>query len=155
MAVKVAINGFGRIGRLVARAILERPDCGLELVSVNDLADAKSNALLFKRDSVHGAFPGTEEVDGNDIIVNGNRIVVTAERDPANLPHKENGVDTALECTGFFTDKEKASAHLTGGARRVVISAPANGVDKTVRYGVNHERLTAYGLIITIDTHNT
>src|SRR3546814_908171 len=131
MAVKVAINGFGRIGRLVARAILERPDCGLELVSVNDLADAKSNALLFKRDSVHGAFPGTVEVDGNDIIVNGNRIVVTAERDPANLPHKANGVDIALECTGFFTDKEKASAHLTAGARRVVISAPAKGVDRS------------------------
>src|SRR3546814_9008039 len=108
MAVKVAINGFGRIGRLVARAILERPDCGLELVSVNDLADAKSNALLFKRDSVHGAFPGTVEVDGNDIIVNGNRIVVTAERDLAILHHKANGGDIALECTGFFTDKEKA-----------------------------------------------
>ncbi|HEY9578275.1 MAG TPA: type I glyceraldehyde-3-phosphate dehydrogenase [Rhizorhapis sp.] len=149
MAVKVAINGFGRIGRLVARAILERPDCGLELVSVNDLADAKSNALLFKRDSVHGAFPGTVEVDGNDIIVNGNRIVVTAERDPANLPHKANGVDIALECTGFFTDKEKASAHLTAGARRVVISAPAKGVDKTVVYGVNHETLTGDDIVIS------
>src|SRR3546814_1630058 len=121
MAVKVAINGFGRIGRLVARAILERPDCGLELVSVNDLADAKSNALLFKRDSVHGAFPGTVEVDGNDIIVTGNRIVVTAERDPANLPTKATGVDIALDCTGFFTAKEKASAHLTAGASRVVL----------------------------------
>src|SRR3546814_9149064 len=105
MAVKVASNGFGRLGRLVGRAILERPDGGRELVGVNDLADAKSNALLVKRDSVHGAFPGTVEVDGNDIIVNGNRIVVTAERDPANLPHKANGVDIALECTGFFTDK--------------------------------------------------
>src|SRR3546814_15926671 len=131
MAVKVAINGFGRIGRLVARAILERPDCGLELVSVNDLADAKSNALLFKRDSVHGAFPGTVEVDGNDIIVNGNRIVVTAERDPANLPHKANGVDIALDCKGFFTDEEKARANRTAGARRIVISAPDNGVDRS------------------------
>src|SRR3546814_7227921 len=92
---------------------------GVQTCALPILADAKSNALLFKRDSVHGAFPGTVEVDGNDIIVNGNRIVVTAERDPANLPHKANGVDIALECTGFFTDKEKVSAHLTAGARRV------------------------------------
>ena len=106
MAVKVAINGFGRIGRLVARAILERPDCGLELVAINDLGDAKANARLFKRDSVHGTWPGTVEADGNDMVVDGKRILVTAERDPANLPHAANGVDIALECTGFFTDKE-------------------------------------------------
>lgn len=106
MATKVAINGFGRIGRNVARAILERPDCGLELVAINDLASAKANALLFKRDSVHGAFPGTVEVDGDDLVINGQRIKVTAERDPANLPHGELGVDIALECTGFFTDRE-------------------------------------------------
>lgn len=98
MTVKVAINGFGRIGRLVARAILERDDHDLELVAINDLAPAKANALLFKRDSVHGAFPGTVEADGNDIIVNGKRIHVTAERDPANLPHAANGIDIALEC---------------------------------------------------------
>ncbi|MFM8499436.1 MAG: type I glyceraldehyde-3-phosphate dehydrogenase [Chakrabartia sp.] len=140
---KVAINGFGRIGRNVARAILERPDCGLELVSINDLADAKSNALLFKRDSVHGAFNGSVEVDGNDLIINGKRIHVTAERDPANLPHAAQGIDIALECTGFFTDKESASKHLTAGAKRVLISAPAKGVDLTVVYGVNHDKLTA------------
>ncbi|MEW9856780.1 type I glyceraldehyde-3-phosphate dehydrogenase [Novosphingobium sp. M1R2S20] len=143
MATKVAINGFGRIGRNVARAILERPDCGLELVSINDLADAKSNALLFKRDSVHGTFPGTVEVDGNDLIINGTRIKVTAERDPANLPHAENGIDIALECTGFFADKASASKHIEAGAKRVLISAPAKGVDLTVVYGVNHDKLTA------------
>jgi len=120
---KVAINGFGRIGRLVARAILERDDHDLELVAINDLADAKSNAMLFKRDSVHGPFPGTVEADGNDIIVNGKRIHVTAERDPAKLPHAANGIDIALECTGFFTDKEGGQKHLDAGARRVLISA--------------------------------
>ncbi|MDB5687261.1 MAG: type glyceraldehyde-3-phosphate dehydrogenase [Rhizorhabdus sp.] len=143
MAVKVAINGFGRIGRLVARAILARPDSGLELVAINDLGDAKSNALLFKRDSVHGAYAGTVEVDGNDLIIDGKRIKVSAERDPANLPHAANGVDIALECTGFFTDRESAGKHLTAGAKRVLISAPAKGVDLTVVFGVNDEKLTA------------
>ncbi|MFM7027443.1 MAG: type I glyceraldehyde-3-phosphate dehydrogenase [Chakrabartia sp.] len=146
---KVAINGFGRIGRNVARAILERPDCGLELVSINDLADAKSNALLFKRDSVHGAFNGSVEVDGNDLIINGKRIHVTAERDPANLPHAAQGIDIALECTGFFTDKESAGKHLTAGAKRVLISAPAKGVDLTVVYGVNHDKLTGDHLVVS------
>ncbi|MEZ5654640.1 MAG: type I glyceraldehyde-3-phosphate dehydrogenase [Sphingobium sp.] len=149
MAVKVAINGFGRIGRLVARAILSRTDHDLELVSINDLGDAKSNALLFKRDSVHGNFAGTVEVDGNDLIIDGKRIQVTAERDPANLPHAANGVVIALECTGIFASKEKASAHLTAGAKRVVISAPATGVDKTVVFGVNHETLTADDIVIS------
>lgn len=149
MATKVAINGFGRIGRLVARAILERPDCGLELVAINDLADAKSNAMLFKRDSVHGAFPGEVTADGNDIIVNGKRIHVTAERDPANLPHAANGIDIALECTGFFTDAESAGKHLAAGAKRVLISAPAKGVDLTVVYGVNHDKLTADHKIVS------
>ena len=138
---KVAINGFGRIGRLVARAILERPDCGLELVSVNDLADAKSNAWLFKHDSVHGKFPGDVSVDGNDIVVNTKRIHVTAEKDPANLPHREQGVELALECTGFFTDRESAQKHIDAGAKRVLISAPAKGVDLTVVYGVNDDKL--------------
>jgi glyceraldehyde 3-phosphate dehydrogenase len=146
---KVAINGFGRIGRLVARAILERPDCGLELVAINDLADAKSNALLFKRDSVHGAFPGTVEADGTDIIVNGKRIKVTAERDPANLPHAANNIDIALECTGFFTDAESAGKHLSAGAKRVLISAPAKGVDLTVVFGVNDDKLTADHKIVS------
>ncbi|MDE8653216.1 type I glyceraldehyde-3-phosphate dehydrogenase [Novosphingobium album (ex Liu et al. 2023)] len=149
MATKVAINGFGRIGRNVARAILERPDCGLELVSINDLADAKANALLFKRDSVHGTFPGTVEVDGNDLIINGKRIHVTAERDPANLPHAAHGIDIALECTGFFTDKASAGKHLEAGAKRVLISAPAKGVDLTVVYGVNHDQLTADHLVVS------
>jgi glyceraldehyde 3-phosphate dehydrogenase len=124
MATKVAINGFGRIGRNVARAIIERPDCGLELVSINDLADAKSNALLFKRDSIHGPFSGTVEVDGSDLIINGKRIQVTAERDPANLPHAANGVVIALECTGFFTDRVSAQKHIDAGAKKVLISAP-------------------------------
>ena len=149
MATKVAINGFGRIGRLVARAILERSDHDLELVAINDLADAKSNAMLFKRDSVHGAFPGDVHADGNDIIINGRRIHVTAERDPAKLPHEANGVDIALECTGFFADRDSAGAHLTAGAKRVLISAPAKGVDKTVVYGVNHESLTGDDLIVS------
>lgn len=149
MAVNVAINGFGRIGRLVARAILERPDCGLELVSINDLADAKSNALLFKRDSVHGPFPGEVSADGDTMVVNGKRIKVTAERDPAKLPHGELGIDIALECTGFFADRDSASKHLTAGAKRVLISAPAKGVDLTVVYGVNHDKLTSDHLVVS------
>ncbi|ABF53033.1 MULTISPECIES: type I glyceraldehyde-3-phosphate dehydrogenase [Sphingopyxis] len=149
MAVKVAINGFGRIGRLVARAILERPDCGLELVAINDLADAKANALLFKRDSVHGPFPGEVSADGDQMIVGGKAIRVTKERDPANLPHGELGIDIALECTGFFTDRESASKHLAAGAKRVLISAPAKGADLTVVYGVNHDKLTAEHVVVS------
>jgi len=121
---KIAINGFGRIGRLVARAILERPDCGLELVSVNDLADAKANAWLFKHDSVHGKFPGDVKAEGSDIVVNGKRIHVTAEKDPSKLPHGAQGVELVLECTGFFTDRESAQKHIDAGAKRVLISAP-------------------------------
>jgi glyceraldehyde 3-phosphate dehydrogenase len=139
---KVAINGFGRIGRLVARAILERPDCGLELVAINDLADAKSNAWLFKRDSVHGMFPGEVSAEGNELVINGKRIAVTAERDPAKLPHRDQGVELALECTGFFTDKAGGQKHIDAGAKRVLISAPAKGADLTVVYGVNHDKLT-------------
>jgi glyceraldehyde 3-phosphate dehydrogenase len=146
---RVAINGFGRIGRLVARAILERPDCGLELVSVNDLADAKSNAWLFKHDSVHGKFPGEVTTDGNDIIVDGKRIHVTAEKDPAKLPHKANSVDIALECTGFFTDRASAEKHIEAGAKKVLISAPAKGVDLTVVYGVNDDKLTPEHRIVS------
>ncbi|MEH3107953.1 MAG: type I glyceraldehyde-3-phosphate dehydrogenase [Sphingomonas fennica] len=146
---KVAINGFGRIGRLVARAILSRPDCGLELVAINDLGDAKANALLFKRDSVHGNWPGEVSSEGSDLIVDGKRIAVTAERDPANLPHAAHGVEIALECTGFFTDKESAGKHIAAGAKRVLISAPAKGVDLTVVYGVNHDKLTAEHTIVS------
>ncbi len=149
MATKVAINGFGRIGRNIARAILERPDCGLELVSINDLADAKANAFLFKRDSIHGPFRGTVEVDGNDIVVNGKRIQVTAERDPANLPHAANGIDIALECTGFFTNRAGGQKHLDAGAKRVLISAPGKEVDLTVVFGVNHDKLTADHKIVS------
>src|SRR5215213_728474 len=146
---KVAINGFGRIGRLVARAILERPDCGLELVSVNDLADAKANAWLFKHDSVHGKFPGEVKADGNDIVVDGKRIHVTAEKDPAKLPHGAQGVELVLECTGFFTDRESAQKHIDAGAKRVLISAPAKGVDLTVVYGVNDDKLSAEHTIVS------
>jgi len=146
---KVAINGFGRIGRLVARAILERPDCGLELVSVNDLADAKANAWLFKHDSVHGKFPGEVKADGSDIVVDGKRIHVTAEKDPAKLPHGDQGVEIVLECTGFFTDRESAQKHIDAGAKKVLISAPAKGVDLTVVYGVNDDKLTAEHKIVS------
>jgi glyceraldehyde 3-phosphate dehydrogenase len=149
MAIKVAINGFGRIGRNVARAILERSDHDLELVSINDLASAKANAMLFKRDSVHGAFKGMVEVDGNDLVVDGKRIHVTAERDPASLPHGASGVDIALECTGFFTDRASCEKHLAAGARKVLISAPGKNVDLTVVYGVNHEKLEAGHTIVS------
>ena len=146
---KVAINGFGRIGRLVARAILERDDHDLELVAINDLADATSNAMLFKRDSVHGKFPGDVSAEGDHMIVNGKRIRVTAERDPAKLPHKELGVDIALECTGFFADAAGGQKHLDAGAKRVLISAPAKGAHLTVVYGVNHDKLTAEHTIVS------
>ena len=149
MATKVAINGFGRIGRNVARAILERPDCGLDLISINDLGDAKANALLFKRDSVHGAFSGTVEVDGQDLIINGKRIHVTAERDPAKLPHAAHGIDIALECTGFFTNRAGGQKHIDAGAKRVLISAPGKEVDLTVVFGVNHDKLTAAHTIVS------
>jgi len=146
---KVAINGFGRIGRLVARAILERTDHDLELVAINDLADASANALLFKRDSVHGKFAGEVSAEGDVMIVNGHRIKVTCERDPANIPHKALGVDIALECTGFFTDAAGGQKHLDAGARRVLISAPAKGADLTVVFGVNHDKLTADHTIVS------
>lgn len=149
MTVKVAINGFGRIGRLVARAVLEQSNGALELVAINDLGDAKSNAWLFKRDSVHGKYPGDVSAEGNELVVDGKRIRVTAERDPANLPHKELGVDIVLECTGFFTDKASCQKHLDAGAKKVLISAPGKGVDLTVVYGVNHDKLTAEHTIVS------
>ncbi|MBA4047977.1 MAG: type I glyceraldehyde-3-phosphate dehydrogenase [Sphingomonas sp.] len=149
MTVKVAINGFGRIGRLVARAMLEARDTGLELVAINDLADASANAWLFSRDSVHGKYPGTVVADGNDIVINGTRIRVTAERDPANLPHAALGVDLVLECTGFFTDRASCQKHLDAGAKKVLISAPGKGVDLTVVYGVNHDKIGADHVIVS------
>jgi glyceraldehyde 3-phosphate dehydrogenase len=149
MATKVAINGFGRIGRLVARAILERSDHDFDLVSINDLADAKSNALLFAHDSVHGRFGGAVTAGADSITVNGRTIAVTAERDPGNLPHGAQGVDIVLECTGFFQSDEAARPHLTAGAKRVLISAPATGVSKTIVFGVNHDTLTAEDDIVS------
>ncbi|AKQ42012.1 glyceraldehyde 3-phosphate dehydrogenase [Aurantiacibacter atlanticus] len=149
MATKVSINGFGRIGRLVARAILERDDHDLELVAINDLADTDANALLFGFDSTHGRFPGTVDVDGDALVVNGKRIAVTSERDPANLPHASMGIDIVLECTGFFQSHEAAKPHLDAGAKRVLISAPAKNVSATIVYGVNHDVLTADDLIVS------
>ena len=149
MTVKVAINGFGRIGRNVLRAIKESGRTDIEVVAINDLGDAADNARLLKRDSVHGPYPGTVAVDGDAIVVDGQRIRVTAERDPSKLPHRELGVDIALECTGFFTAADKAKAHLDAGAKRVLISAPGKGVDLTVVYGVNHDKLTAEHRIVS------
>jgi glyceraldehyde 3-phosphate dehydrogenase len=149
MAIKVAINGFGRIGRNVLRAIAESGRTDIVVVAINDLADATANARLLKRDSVHGRFPGTVEVDGDAIVVNGQRIRVTAERDPAKLPHGEMGVDIAMECTGFFTSADKAGLHLAAGAKRVLVSAPSKGADLTVVYGVNHDKLTADHKIVS------
>ena len=146
---RVAINGFGRIGRLVARALLAKADSGLELVSINDLADAESNAFLFKRDSVHGAYPGEVRADGSDLVIDGRRVRVTAERDPGALPHGDNQVDLVLECTGFFTDRASAQKHIDAGAKKVLISAPAKGVDLTIVYGVNHDRLEAGHTIVS------
>ncbi|QMW23766.1 type I glyceraldehyde-3-phosphate dehydrogenase [Sandaracinobacteroides saxicola] len=149
MTIRVAINGFGRIGRNVLRAIVESGRDDIEVVAINDLASPEANARLLKRDSVHGPFGGSVSVDGDAMVVNGKRIRVTAERDPAKLPHGEMGVDIALECTGFFTDAAKAGAHLAAGAKRVLISAPGKGVDLTVVYGVNHDRLTAEHRIVS------
>lgn len=141
MAIRVAINGFGRIGRNVLRAIVENGRDDIEVVSVNDLGPVETNAHLLRFDSVHGRFPGEVKVNGDTIDLGTGPIKVTAERDPKNLPHKEMGVDIALECTGIFADKEKASAHLEAGAKRVLVSAPATGADLTVVYGVNHDKL--------------
>ncbi|HWY15309.1 MAG TPA: type I glyceraldehyde-3-phosphate dehydrogenase [Rhizomicrobium sp.] len=149
MAIRVAINGFGRIGRLVLRAIVESKRRDIVVVGVNDLGPIETNAHLLRYDSVHGRFPGPVKVDGDHMIVDGHKIRVTALRDPAQLPHKDLGVDIALECTGIFTSKEKASAHLAAGAKKVLISAPADGVDLTVVYGVNHQKLTKDHLVVS------
>jgi glyceraldehyde 3-phosphate dehydrogenase len=147
--VKVAINGFGRIGRNILRAIVESGRTDIQVVSINDLGPVETNAHLLRYDSVHGKFPAEVKVEGDFIVVNGQRIKVTAIKDPAELPHKELGVDIALECTGFFTSKEKASAHLKAGAKRVIVSAPADGADLTVVYGVNHDKLTKDHIVIS------
>ena len=149
MSVRVAINGFGRIGRLVLRAIVETGRKDIIVVGINDLGPVETNAHLLRYDSVHGRYPGEVKVDGDHMIVDGQKIRVTAIKNPAELPHKELGVDIALECTGIFTSKEKASAHLTAGAKRVLVSAPADGVDLTVVYGVNHQKLTKDHIIVS------
>ena len=131
------------------RAIIEAKRDDIVVVAINDLGDAAANARLLKRDSVHGPFHGSVTVDGDHIVVDGHRIRVTAERDPGKLPHAELGVDIAMECTGFFTDAAKAGAHLTAGAKRVLISAPGKGVDLTVVYGVNHDKLTSEHRIVS------
>ena len=143
MAVKVAISGFGRIGRNILRAIAESKRDDLRVVAINDLGSAKDNAHLFKYDSVHGTYHGTVAVDGDQMDVGlAAPVRVLAERDPSKLPWGDMGVDIVMECTGIFTDKDKASAHLDAGAKRVLVSAPASGADLTVVYGVNHDKLT-------------
>jgi glyceraldehyde 3-phosphate dehydrogenase len=151
MPTKIAINGYGRIGRNVLRALYESGRRNqLQVVAVNDLGDARTNAHLTRFDSAHGPFPFSVTVDGDSLVVDGDRIRVCAERDPAKLPWGELGVDVVLECTGFFASKEKASAHLAGGARKVVISAPAGKeVDATIVYGVNHGSLKASDQVIS------
>ncbi|CAA0104108.1 Glyceraldehyde-3-phosphate dehydrogenase 1 [Starkeya nomas] len=149
MTLKVAINGFGRIGRNVLRAIIESGRTDIEVVAINDLGPVETNAHLFRFDSVHGRFPGTVKVDGDTIDVGRGPIKVTAVRNPAELPHAALGVDIALECTGIFTARDKASAHLTAGAKRVLVSAPAEGADLTVVYGVNHDKLTKDHLVVS------
>src|SRR5580693_5085625 len=149
MAVRVAINGFGRIGRLVLRAIVESGRRDIEVVGVNDLGPVETNAHLLRYDSVHGRFPAQVSVDGEFMIAAGHKMKVTAIKNPAELPHKELDVDIALECTGIFATKEKASAHFAAGAKRVLVSAPCDGADLTVVYGVNHDKLTRDHLVVS------
>ncbi|WP_292042054.1 MULTISPECIES: type I glyceraldehyde-3-phosphate dehydrogenase [unclassified Brevundimonas] len=149
MTVRVAINGFGRIGRLVLRSIVEHGRKDIEVVAINDLGPVETNAHLLRYDSVHGRFPGTITSGEDWIDVGYGKIKVTAERDPSKLPHAELNVDIAFECTGIFTSKEKASAHLTAGAKRVLVSAPADNADKTIVFGVNHETLTADDIVVS------
>jgi glyceraldehyde 3-phosphate dehydrogenase len=149
MSIRVAINGFGRIGRNVLRAIVEAKRKDVTVVAINDLAPPETNAHLLRFDSIHGRFPGEVTVKGDTIECGIGPIKVLAERDPSKLPWKDLGVDIALECTGLFTSKEKASAHLKAGAKRVLISAPADDVDLTVVYGVNHEKLTKNHTVVS------
>ncbi|MFI4974416.1 MAG: type I glyceraldehyde-3-phosphate dehydrogenase [Caulobacterales bacterium] len=149
MPVRVAINGFGRIGRLVLRSIVEFGRRDIEVVAINDLGPVETNAHLLRYDSVHGRFPGVVGVDGDTIDVGLGKIKVTAIRGPAQLPHRDLGVDIALECTGLFASKDKAKAHLAAGAKRVLVSAPCDGADKTIVFGVNHQSLTDADLVIS------
>ncbi len=149
MTVRVAINGFGRIGRLVLRSIIEHGRTDIEVVAINDLGPVETNAHLLRYDSVHGRFPGEVKVDGDTIDAGRGKMKVTAIRNPAELPHKDLGVDIALECTGIFTARDKAKAHLEAGAKRVLISGPSGDADKTIVYGVNHGTLTADDHIVS------
>ncbi|MEL6830015.1 MAG: type I glyceraldehyde-3-phosphate dehydrogenase, partial [Pseudomonadota bacterium] len=149
MAVRVAINGFGRIGRLVLRSILEHGRDDIEVVAINDLGPVETNAHLLQYDSVHGRLPMTVEVEGDVIKVGDMRIKCTAIRNPAELPHGDMKIDIAMECTGLFTDRDKAAAHLEAGAKRVLVSAPAKNADKTIVYGVNHDTLTGDDLVVS------
>src|SRR5437660_6438789 len=149
MSVRVAINGFGRIGRNVLRAIAESGRRDIEVVGINDLGPVETNAHLLRYDSVHGRFPGTVTVDGDSISLGNGKIKVTAVRDPNTLPWKDLGIDIALECTGIFTAKDKASAHLTAGAKRVLVSAPADGAAATIVYGINDDTLTKEQKVIS------
>ncbi|TQF32229.1 type I glyceraldehyde-3-phosphate dehydrogenase [Bradyrhizobium sp. UNPA324] len=149
MSLRVAINGFGRIGRNVLRAIVESRRNDIEVVAINDLGSVETNAHLLRFDSVHGRFPGDVKVDGDTIDIGGGPIKVTAIKDPAQLPHRALGIDIALECTGLFTSREKAAAHLEAGAKRVLVSAPASEVDLTVVFGVNHLALTGDHIVVS------
>lgn len=149
MTVKVSINGFGRIGRLVLRSIMESGRNDVSVVGINDLATSEANAHLLKYDSVHGRFDGDIKVSGNKLIVNGHEIVMTQVKDPAQLPWKDLGVDVAMECTGIFTKKDDAMKHVTAGARKVLISAPATDEDLTVVFGVNHDKLQASHVVVS------
>ena len=149
MSIRVAINGFGRIGRNILRAIAESGRKDIEVVAVNDLGPVETNAHLLRYDSVHGRFPGSVKVEGDSINLGNGKIKVCAERDPTKLPWKDLGIDIAMECTGIFTAKDKASAHLTAGAKRVLVSAPAENADMTVVYGVNHDKLTKDHMVVS------
>jgi glyceraldehyde 3-phosphate dehydrogenase len=149
MSVRVAINGFGRIGRNILRASVEAKREDIEVIAINDLGPVESNAHLLRYDSVHGRFPGEVTVKGDTISVGNGPIKVTAVKDPTQLPWKELGIDIALECTGIFTSKKSASAHLDAGAKRVLVSAPADGVDLTVVYGVNHDKLAKAHVVVS------
>src|SRR5579864_3660671 len=149
MALRVAINGFGRIGRLVLRAIVESGRRDIEIVAVNDLGPIETNAHLLRYDSVHGRFPASVTIDGDMMIAAGHKIKVTAIKDPSQLPHKALDVDVAMECTGIFATRDKAAAHLAAGAKRVLVSAPCDGADITVVYGVNHDKMTKDHLVVS------
>jgi len=149
MAIRVGINGFGRIGRNILRAIYESKRTDIEIVAANDLGPVETNAHLLRFDSVHGRFPGEVTVKGDSLSLGNGTIKITAERDPSKLPWKDLGVDIAIESTGIFTSKDKASAHLAAGAKRVLVSAPADNADLTVVYGVNHDKLTRDHLVVS------